>query len=133
MSLSYLRHLDDKTRPPTVCVIAGDDAAPEVMRPTVEVLRLLAPSIHFVDALSGREALEYYGDAFPGKTREAIDIADGTLFGARCGPSRPVLWYLRWGKQTYVNIRPVPSYAGYPNPILHPHPLDYVIVPDNLN
>ncbi len=24
---------------PNVCVIAGDDAAPEVMRPTVEILR----------------------------------------------------------------------------------------------
>ena len=132
MSLSYPRHLDDKTRTPTVCVIAGDDAAPEVMRPTVEVLRLLAPSIHFADALSGREALESFGDAFPGKTREAIDIADCTLFGASGGPSRPVLWYLRWGKQTYVNIRPVRWYAGYRSPMLHPEHIDYVIVRDNL-
>ncbi len=120
MSLSYLRHLDDKTRPPTVCVIAGDDAAPEVIRPTVEVLRLLAPSLHFVDALSGREALENFGDAYC------------TLFGASGGPSRPVLWYLRWGKQTYVNIRPVRWYAGYRSPMLHPERIDYVIVRDNL-
>jgi len=132
MSLSYPRHFDVKSRPPTVCVIAGDDAAPEVMRPTVEVLRLLAPSIHFVDALSGRGALEHYGDAFPGKTREVIDAADCTLFGASGGPSRPVLWYLRWGKQTYVNIRPVRWYAGYRSPMLHPEHIDYVIVRDNL-
>ncbi len=118
--------------PPTVCVIAGDDAAPEVMRPTVEILRLLAPELRFVEALSGREALERYGEVFPGETRSAIDAADCTLFGASGGPSRPVLWYLRWGKQTYVNIRPVRWYPGYRSPMLHPERIDYVIVRDNL-
>jgi len=28
------KHLEVESRPSTVCVIAGDDAAPEVMRPT---------------------------------------------------------------------------------------------------
>ncbi len=46
------------TSSPTICVIAGDDAAPEVMLPAMEVLRLLVPGISFVEALSGREALE---------------------------------------------------------------------------
>ncbi|HXZ03542.1 MAG TPA: isocitrate/isopropylmalate family dehydrogenase [Ktedonobacteraceae bacterium] len=120
------------SKPPTVCVIAGDDAAPEVMRPTVEVLRILAPDIHFVEALSGREALEHFGDAFPGDTREKIDDANCTLFGASGGPSRPVLWYLRWGKETYVNVRPVRWYPGYRSPMLDPEHIDYVIVRDNL-
>ena len=30
--------------PPHVCVIGGDDAAPEAMRPTVELLRELVPT-----------------------------------------------------------------------------------------
>ncbi|HLH63318.1 MAG TPA: isocitrate/isopropylmalate family dehydrogenase [Ktedonobacteraceae bacterium] len=118
--------------PPTVCVVAGDDAAPEVMRPTIETLSLLAPSICFIEALSGREALNRFGDAFPTETREAIDAADCTLFGASGGPSRPVLWYLRWGKETYVNIRPVRWYPGYNSPMLHPERIDYIIVRDNL-
>jgi 3-isopropylmalate dehydrogenase len=117
---------------PNVCVIAGDDAAPEVMRPTVEILRMLAPDILFVEALSGREALEHYGEAFPGETRERIDAADCTLFGASGGPSRPLLWYLRWGKETYVNVRPVRWYPGYRSPMLHPERINYVIVRDNL-
>jgi isocitrate/isopropylmalate dehydrogenase len=117
---------------PTVCVIAGDDAAPEVMRPTVEVLRLLAPNIRFLEALGGREALEHYGEAFPGETRECIDAADCTLFGASGGPSRPILWYLRWGKETYVNVRPIRWSQGYDSPMLHPERIDYVIVRDNL-
>ncbi len=118
--------------PPTVCVIGGDDAAPEVMHPTVEVLRLLAPDIRFVKALSGSEALARCYDAFPDKTRQAIDTADCTLFGASGGPSRPILWYLRWGKETYVNVRPVRWYPGYRSPMLQPEHIDYVIIRDNL-
>lgn len=119
-------------RAPTVCVLGGDDAAPEVMRPTVEILRLLVPEIHFVEAISGREAQAHYGHAFPDETRAAIDNADCTLFGASGGPSRPILWYLRWGKETAVNIRPVRWLPGYHSPMLHPERIDYVIVRDNL-
>lgn len=117
---------------PRVCVVAGDDAAPEVMRPTVEILRILAPDIRFVEAICGREALQRDGEAFPSETRSAIDDADCTLFGASGGPSRPILWYLRWGKETYVNIRPVRWYPGYLSPMLHPEHINYVIVRDNL-
>src|SRR5947207_3133887 len=81
-----------------VCVIAGAGAAREVVLPTVDVLRLLAPDIEFREVLSGREGVERYGEVFPVETRAAIDDADCTLFGASGGPSRPVLWYLRWGK-----------------------------------
>ncbi|GHO74144.1 3-isopropylmalate dehydrogenase [Ktedonobacter sp. SOSP1-85] len=115
-----------------VCVVAGDDAAPEVVLPTVALLRELVPEILFTQALSGREAQERYGEAFPTETRAAIDSADCTLFGASGGPSRPVLWYLRWGKQTYVNIRPVRWLPGYQSPMRQPERIDYVIVRDNL-
>jgi len=98
----------------------------------VEILRSLAPDICFVEASSGRDAVERYGETFPDETREAIDAADCTLFGASGGPSRPILWYLRWGKQTSVNIRPVRWLPGYCSPMLHPECIDYVIVRDNL-
>lgn len=117
---------------PTVCVIPGDDAAPEVMRPTVEILRTLAPTIRFVEAACGRPAQELYGSTFPDVTRQAIDSADCTLFGASGGPSRPILWYLRWNKETYINVRPVRWYPGYNSPLIHPERIDYVIARDNL-
>ncbi len=117
---------------PLVCVIAGDDAAPEVMRPTVEILRELVPSLRFVEPIYGREAQKLYGETFPAEAREAIDNADCTLFGASGGPSRPILWYLRWGKETYVNIRPVRWYPGYQSPMRNPERINYVIVRDNL-
>lgn len=120
------------TGSPMVCVVAGDDAAPEVVRPTVELLRMLAPQLRFVEAISGRESVARGGEAFPAETRAAIDNAACTLFGASGGPSRPVLWYLRWGKQTAVNIRPVRWFPGYRSPMSHPERIDYVIVRDNL-
>lgn len=132
MTSSIFSRLQFPSKPSIVCVIAGDDATPEVMRPTVEILRMLAPDIHFVKALSGSEAQEHFGEAFPDETREMIDVADCTLFGASGGPSRPVLWYLRWGKETYVNVRPVRWYPGYYSPMLHPEHIDYVIIRDNL-
>ena len=128
----FFGRLQMPSKPQTVCVVAGDDAAPEVMRPTVEILRMLAPPIRFVEALSGDEAQEHYGDAFPDETREKIDTADCTLFGASGGPSRSVLWYLRWGRETYMNVRPVRWYQGYRSPMLHPEYIDYVIIRDNL-
>jgi isocitrate/isopropylmalate dehydrogenase len=132
MSIYSLDPRRTRTGPPVVCVIAGDDAAPEVMHPTVEILRSLTHNIHFVEALSWREAIQQYGEVFPVATRRAIDDADCTLFGASGGPSRPVLWYLRWGKATFVNIRPVRWWPGFRSPMLHPERIDYVIVRDNL-
>jgi isocitrate/isopropylmalate dehydrogenase len=117
---------------PLVCVIAGDDAAPEVMHPTVEILRELVPALRFVEPAYGRNAQKLYGETFPAEAREAIDNADCTLFGASGGPSRPILWYLRWGKETYVNIRPVRWYPGYQSPMRNPERINYVIVRDNL-
>lgn len=118
--------------PPTVCAIAGDDAAPEVMRPTVEILRTLVPEIRFVEPPCGRDAQERYGTAFPDETREAIDAANCTLFGASGGPCRPILWYLRWDKETYINVRPIHWLLGYRSPMLNPERINYVIARDNL-
>lgn len=118
--------------PPHVCVISGDDAAPEAMRPTVDLLRELAPDIRFVEMPGGREAQVLCGEPFPSETRAAIDAADCTLFGASGGPSRPILWYLRWGKDTYINVRPVSWSSGYRSPMAHPERIDYVIARDNL-
>lgn len=126
------RHGHNCTDGPLVCVIPGDDAAPEVVLPTVELLHELVPGIRFREAVSGRAAEEQFGEPFPRQTRQAISAADCTFFGASGGPSRPVLWHLRWGMQTAVNVRPVHWQQGYKSPMSHPERIDYVIVRDNL-
>ena len=99
--------------PLTVCVIAGDDAAPEVMRPTVEILRTLAPDIRFLaEPPCGRDAQALYGTAFPDQTREAIDAADCTLFGASGGPCRRILWYTTLEQRNLYQCTPNPLVTG---------------------
>lgn len=126
------RHGHNCADGPLVCVVPGDDAAPEVVRPVVALLQRLVPGIRFREALSGNEAQAKYGDPFPKETRQAISAADCTFFGASGGPSRPVLWHLRWGMQTAVNVRPVRWQQGYKSPLSHPERVNYVIVRDNL-
>jgi isocitrate/isopropylmalate dehydrogenase len=102
-----------------VVVIEGEGAAPEAMRPTVEL----------VDALgSGIEWLRPSTDEY----RAAIDASDATLFGATSGPSAPALFYLRWGKQTYANVRPARWFSGARSPLARPQGVDFVIVRENL-
>ena len=117
---------------PRVVVIEGEDAAPEAVRPSLEVLRRLAPEVEWVHPVVGRAALERGLGPFPDEARAAIDAADATLFGATSGASAPALFYLRWGKATYANVRPVRWRPGARSPLARPEGVDLVIVRENL-
>ena len=78
-----------------VVVFNGDDASPEVMIPTVEILKSLDLSIEFDYPLIGQEAIQATGENFPAATRGAIDEADATFFGSTSGQSTAALFYLR--------------------------------------
>ena len=81
MTITF-RHGHNCANGPLVCVIPGDDAAPEVVLPTVELLHALVPGIRFREAISGRAAEAKFGDPFPKETRQAIGAADCTFFGS---------------------------------------------------
>jgi isocitrate/isopropylmalate dehydrogenase len=115
-----------------VVVIDGDDASPEAMIPCVQLLESLDLPITFVRPLIGEAAREAAGHTFPEETRQEIDDSDATLFGATSGPSTAALFYLRWGKQTYANVRPCKWLPGYQSPLSHPENVDFVIVRENL-
>ncbi|MCP3853704.1 MAG: isocitrate/isopropylmalate dehydrogenase family protein [Actinomycetia bacterium] len=106
----------------SVCLIAGDDAAPEVVAPTVEVVDASGADIdwHPVDG------------AEPDAAQEMIDATETCLFGATNGTSGRALFHLRWGRQTYANIRPVRHIPGSVTPLARPDDLDFVIVRENL-
>jgi isocitrate/isopropylmalate dehydrogenase len=53
------------------------------------------------------------------------------LFGATSGKTGGV-FYLRWGKGTYANVRPIRWRPGYNSPLRDPQGIDYVIVRENL-
>jgi isocitrate/isopropylmalate dehydrogenase len=115
-----------------VVVIEGEDAAPEAVRPSLAVLRRLVPDVEWVQPVVGRAALDRGLPPFPDEARAAIDAADATLFGATSGASAPVLFYLRWGKDTYANLRPVRHRPGARSPLTRPEGIDLAIVRENL-
>ena len=53
--------------------------------------------------------MESHGSAIPEITQEACRKADAVLFGATWKHCRTVLRFLRWGLDTYANVRPARS------------------------
>lgn len=115
-----------------VAVIEGDDASPEAVRPTVELLDGLKLGIEWVYPPVGVKGEALHNSIFPDEARRLIDESDTTLFGAASGKSAFALLYLRWGKQTYANVRPTKWIPGYGSPLADPEGVDFVIVRENL-
>jgi isocitrate/isopropylmalate dehydrogenase len=114
-----------------VCVIPGDDAAPEAVLPALGVLKSMEMDIGFVELPSGEEGQAKYGSDWAGVCREAIDSCDTTLFGSTSGKT-PALGYLRWQKETYANVRPVKYMRGARSPLREPEGIDFLIVRENM-
>jgi isocitrate/isopropylmalate dehydrogenase len=115
-----------------VAVLPGDDAAPEAVHATLEILEAMDLSIDWAvlpdgDALA-RHLSRAERDAL---VKETVDSCQAALFGATSGKTGAV-WYLRWGKDTYANVRPVRWRSGVPSPLREPSGIDYVIVRENL-
>ena len=115
-----------------IVLIPGEDAAPEAFEPTVELLYRLGLDLEWVRPPVGEAARLSHGSAFPDEARRAIDVADTTFFGATSGPSTAALFYLRWGKETFANVRPARYLAGARSPLASPEGIDFVIVRENL-
>ena len=111
-----------------VVVLPGDDAAPEAMAATMDVLHALELPIDFIEFPPGETWVRGQTDK---QAREAIDASDTTLFGSTSGKTTSIM-YLRWGKQTYANVRPAKWSPGYRSPMAHPEGIDFVIVRENL-
>jgi isocitrate/isopropylmalate dehydrogenase len=113
-------------------VIPGEDAAPEAIRETLRVIDALGLGIEWHFPEVGRQAESRHGTTFPDGAKELIDRCDTTLFGATSGPSARALFYLRWGKQTFANVRPARWVPGCRSPLAEPDGVDFAIVRENL-
>src|SRR5713226_9961782 len=96
-----------------VVVVPGDDAAPEAVGPSIDILKQLGCDIEFVEFPPGERWVR--GET-EGKVRAAIDSSDSTLFGSTSGKTGGIN-YLRWGKQTYANVRPCRYMKGFKSPL----------------
>ncbi len=115
-----------------VAAIPGEDAAPEAMQPSVELIERMGLPIQFVYPKVGAAGIQAHGSPFADEARAEIDATDATLFGATSGLSAGALFYLRWGKGTYANVRPTRFIPGFKSPLADPQGLDLVIVRENL-
>lgn len=115
-----------------IAVIEGDDAAPEAMRPVLEFLQHLNLPLQFEYPEVGEPAIQKLGSPFPAEAKKLIDASDATLFGATSGPSGAALMYLRWGKETFANVRPCRYFPGIASPLVNPQGIDFAIVRENL-
>jgi isocitrate/isopropylmalate dehydrogenase len=115
-----------------VVVIEGEDSSPEAVRPVVALIDSLELGIEWLYPPVGDAAFADSGSRFPDATRQVIDDSDATLFGATSGPSWDALFYLRWGRETYANVRPTKWTPGYTSPLARPEGIDFIIVRENL-
>jgi isocitrate/isopropylmalate dehydrogenase len=111
-----------------VVVLPGDDTAPDTVAAAMEVMRALAVDIEFIEFPPGEAWVRGETDK---AARAAIDRSDSTLFGSTNGRTNAI-GYLRWGKQTYANLRPCRYMKGFRTPLARPDGIDFVIVRENL-
>lgn len=115
----------------TVAVIPGDDAAPEGVAAAMSVLRQLDVPIDWDELPAGDELAGIEEAERERYVHDRIDAADTVLFGSTNGTT-PGVAYMRWGKRTFANVRPIRWRPGFRSPLAHPEGIDYVIVRENL-
>ena len=115
-----------------IAVIEGDDAAPEAVRPVIDLLGNLNLPLQFEYPVVGQPAIDARGSPLPTEARELIDACDTTFFGSTSGPSGAALMYLRWGKETFANVRPCRYFQGIDSPLANPDGIDFAVVRENL-
>jgi isocitrate/isopropylmalate dehydrogenase len=114
-----------------IVILGGDGVGPEVAAVASDILKEMSPDFEITEPPCGEPALERYGTSFPEETKRLCDEADAVLFGAAGGASVPVLIYLRWDMDNYVNIRPVKYYSGSQTPLKDAGGIDFVILREN--
>jgi 3-isopropylmalate dehydrogenase len=126
-----------------IAVLPGDGIGPEVMRPTLDILRRIeetTPSLafRFSEGAAGAGHYKDTGKSMPDTTVKLAEDADAILLGA-CG--LPSVRYpdnteimpqveLRFIFDLYAGVRPARLIPGVPSPIVdaHSHGIDFVLI-----
>ncbi|WP_435099303.1 isocitrate/isopropylmalate dehydrogenase family protein [Halarchaeum sp. P4] len=95
-----------------IVVIPGDGIGQEVVPAAVDVLEATGVDFEFVEAEAGDHVAESGDDPLPAETRELVEDADATLFGAAGETAADVILPLRDAVDSFVNVRPARTYPG---------------------
>ncbi|MDH5021409.1 isocitrate/isopropylmalate dehydrogenase family protein [Halobacterium rubrum] len=94
-----------------IAVVPGDGIGREVTPVAVDVLDAVG-DFEFVHAEAGDAVADERGTPLPEETREAVETADATLFGAAGESAADVILPLRSAVDSFVNVRPARTYPG---------------------
>jgi 3-isopropylmalate dehydrogenase len=126
-----------------IAVLPGDGIGPEVIAPTLDILRRIeatTPSLQFrfTEGAAGANHYRATGKSMPDSTVKLCEEADAVLLGA-CG--LPSVRYpdnteimpqveLRFIFGLYAGVRPARLIPGVPSPIAgaHKHGIDFVLI-----
>jgi 3-isopropylmalate dehydrogenase len=126
-----------------IAVLPGDGIGPEVMAPTLEILRRIEATtaslqFRFSEGAAGAGHYKETGKSMPESTIKLAEQADAILLGA-CG--LPSVRYpdnteimpqveLRFIFDLYAGVRPARLIPGVPSPIVgaHEHGIDFVLI-----
>jgi isocitrate/isopropylmalate dehydrogenase len=120
------------TSPLRVVLLGGEGIGPEVVESAARVIQHLIPSVTFSRPIHGEPAQKAHGTVIPPETKEACRAANAILFGATWKHCGDVLRFLRWGLDTYANVRPSQTRPGLRSPLKNDAPIDLVIVRENV-
>lgn len=114
-----------------VIALGGDGVGPEIMQVTCEILEKAKFDLEIWAPLHGEQAKKLGKEVFSEEVKNLCLQADAILFGAQGGISRPILDFLRWGLDNFVNVRPAKYYSGVESPLKDPLGIDFVILREN--
>jgi 3-isopropylmalate dehydrogenase len=114
-----------------VVVLGGDGVGPEVCDVASNILDKMKLGFEILNPPGGESAIEKHGTPLPDETKRLCEEVDAVLFGAAGSFSSPIIEFLRWGLDNYVNIRPIKYYPGVTTPLRDAEGIDMVILREN--
>lgn len=125
----------------SIIVFDGDGIGPEIMAPTLRILKGLSDraaryELRFRHMPMGAGHYAATGDALPDASLDAARASDAILLSAM---GLPDIRYpdgteitpqidIRIALDLYAGVRPVRIVPGYPTPLRHPGPVDFVLI-----
>lgn len=115
----------------SIAVLGGDGVGPEVADAACRILERMGLGFEILMPPHGEAAVKTHGTPLPEETRRLCEEADAVLFGAAGAFSSPIITFLRWELDNFVNIRPIKYFPGAATPLKDAEGIDMVILREN--
>lgn len=114
-----------------IVILGGDGVGPEIAEVARDILMKMGLGFEISTPPNGEAAIKTYGTSIPEETKKLCREADAILFGAAGSFSLPLIAFMRWELDNYVNIRPVKYFPGAASPLKDAEGIDMVILREN--